>query len=140
MYCLVFLLNIIRFQSRYFAINFRSGLMKIKRIYEKPSSEDGYRVLIDRLWPRGIRKEEAALNEWKKELAPSNELRKWFGHQPERFEEFKKQYVEELNKQSAALDQLRQLSTDQEVTLLYAAKDELHNNAVVLLELLTKAK
>ncbi|MCK9291791.1 MAG: DUF488 domain-containing protein [Bacteroidales bacterium] len=114
--------------------------MKIKRIYEKPSSEDGYRVLIDRLWPRGIRKEEAALNEWKKELAPSNELRKWFGHQPERFEEFKKQYVEELNKQSAALDQLRQLSTDQEVTLLYAAKDELHNNAVVLLELLTKAK
>ncbi|MDY0344570.1 MAG: DUF488 family protein [Lentimicrobium sp.] len=110
--------------------------MKIKRIYEDADSSDGYRILIDRLWPRGVSKEAAKLDEWNKELAPSTELRKWFDHTPERFEEFKKRYREELRSQEEELNRLHTMAESKEVTLLYAAKAEDINNAVVLRELL----
>ena len=110
--------------------------IKIKRIYEVPDSGDGYRILIDRLWPRGVSKQNAKLDEWNKELAPSTELRKWFDHTPERFEEFKKRYRDELKSQEVELNRLRTLAKSNDITLLYAAKDEEMNNAIVLRELL----
>ncbi len=110
--------------------------IKIKRVYEAPSQTDGYRVLIDRLWPRGLSKEKAALDEWAKDLAPSTELRKWFAHQPERFVEFESRYRDELKNFNHELQRLLQLSAAQNLSILYAAKDEQHNNAVVLLKLL----
>ncbi|MBV2246729.1 MAG: DUF488 domain-containing protein [Lentimicrobium sp.] len=113
--------------------------IKIKRIYEDADSSDGYRILIDRLWPRGISKGDAKLDEWNKELAPSTELRKWFDHTPERFEEFKKRYREELKSQEDELKRLHSLAKSKTVTLLYAAKDENMNNAVVLREILTQS-
>lgn len=112
--------------------------MKIKRIYETPEKRDGYRILIDRIWPRGISKEKAAIDEWLKEIAPSTELRKWFGHQPELYPEFKKRYKGELKNQTAELKRLKTLAKDGELTLLYSAKDKAHNQAVVLLEVLEK--
>lgn len=112
--------------------------IKIKRIYEDAESDDGYRMLIDRLWPRGVSKEEAKLDEWNKELAPSTELRKWFDHTPERFEEFKKRYLEELKSQEEELNRLHAMAKSKEITLLYAAKAKDINNAVVLRELLMK--
>lgn len=114
--------------------------MKIKRIYEKPEKSDGYRILVDRIWPRGISKESAALDEWEKEIAPSTELRKWFGHQPELYPEFKARYIDELKKSADILKRLKEISKKQTVTLLYSAKDEIHNQAVVLLEVLQKMK
>lgn len=111
--------------------------IKIKRIYEDPESADGYRILIDRLWPRGVSKEDAKLDEWNKELSPSTELRKWFDHTPERFEEFKKRYREELESHKEELNRLYTLAKSNTVTLLYAAKNEKINNAVVLKEILT---
>lgn len=111
--------------------------IKIKRIYEDPDSADGYRILIDRLWPRGVSKEDAKLDEWNKELSPSTELRKWFDHIPERFEEFKKRYREELESHKEELNRLYTLAKSNTVTLLYAAKNEKINNAVVLKEILT---
>jgi uncharacterized protein YeaO (DUF488 family) len=106
---------------------------RIKRVYEPAAKADGKRVLVDRVWPRGITKDEAALTAWVKEVAPSTELRKWFGHKPERFAEFRKRYRAEL-RGNAALDDLRRLTGT--VTLVYGAKDEEHNQAVVLEELL----
>lgn len=114
--------------------------IKIKRIYEDADSGDGYRVLIDRLWPRGVSKEEARLDEWNKELAPSTELRKWFDHTPERFEEFKKRYREELKSQEEEINRLLSMAKSKDITLLYAAKAEDINNAVVLRELLMKKR
>ena len=108
----------------------------IKRVYEAPSTEDGYRLLVDRLWPRGVSKENAHLDEWNKELAPSNELRKWFDHIPERFGDFAIRYKEELASHSDELERLKKLANTQKVCLLYGAKDELHNQAVVLKEIL----
>ncbi|KTR37659.1 DUF488 domain-containing protein [Rothia kristinae] len=104
---------------------------RIKRIYDEPSQSDGARVLVDRIWPRGIAKDAARLRQWAKDLAPSTELREWFGHDPERFEEFSRRYREELRgtEQQAALDGLPEEET---VTFVYAAKDEEHNQAVVL--------
>lgn len=116
------------------------GTIKIKRIYEEASPDDGYRILVDRLWPRGIKKEEAAIEEWKKELAPSSELRKWFNHQPELFPEFTKRYKAELKKQTETLHRLKKLSDKQNITLLYSAKDELHNQAQVILKALQELK
>lgn len=110
--------------------------MKIKRVYEKPSSEDGFRVLVDRLWPRGLSKESAAIDEWDKDTAPSTELRKWFNHEPEKFLEFRKKYREELQTRPNGFERLKSISKKREVTLLYAAKDENFNQAVVLKELL----
>lgn len=108
-------------------------MIKIKRIYDSPATTDGYRVLVDRLWPRGIRKDKAQLDEWLKGIAPSPELRTWFGHKPERFDEFKVRYDEELNK-NPSVGQLKEIiDSHKEVTLLFAAKDLKVNHAQVLL-------
>ena len=112
--------------------------IKIKRIYEESSENDGYRILVDRLWPRGVTKKEANLDEWNKELAPSNELRKWFDHKVERFDEFSRLYTEELNSKEEELERLRQISKKETVCLLYGAKDPQINQAIVLREILLK--
>ena len=110
--------------------------MKLKRVYLPAEETDGYRILVDRLWPRGISKEKAKIDLWLKEVAPSNELRKWFGHDPERFNTFTERYKAELQA-SGALAELRQaIQEHPNTTLLYAAHDEQHNNAIVLQELL----
>jgi uncharacterized protein YeaO (DUF488 family) len=110
---------------------------QIKRIYDKPTSSDGYRVLVDRLWPRGVSKEKAALDEWCKDIAPSPELRTWFGHKEENFAEFSALYQAELAK-NPAVKHLRELAKDhQTVTLLYAAHDPLINHAQILSAYLT---
>ena len=110
--------------------------MKIKRAYAPAEAADGYRILVDRLWPRGISKEKAKIDLWLKSVAPSNELRKWFGHDPERFAEFDRRYRAELA-ESGALDELRAVLREHpDATLLFAAHDEAHNNAVVLKDLL----
>ena len=111
-------------------------MIQTKRVYLKADPSDGYRILVDRLWPRGMRKEEAQIDLWLKEAAPSNELRKWFNHIPERFDEFSRRYLAELQ-DSGALDTLRRITSEHATTtLLYAAKDESHNNAIVLKQLL----
>jgi uncharacterized protein YeaO (DUF488 family) len=107
--------------------------ISIKRIYEPPSPADGRRVLVDRLWPRGVSKEKAHLDHWMKDIGPSDELRRWFGHKPERWEEFRRRYDDEL-KLNPSLPPLRKLAADGPLTLLYAARDEAHNEAVVLAE------
>lgn len=112
--------------------------IQIKRIYEVVSENDGYRILVDRLWPRGISKELVKIDEWKKELAPSTELRKWFNHEVENFEEFKKAYIQELSTNEVELNRIRVLLKSQNVTLLYAAKNKRFNQAVVLAELISK--
>lgn len=110
--------------------------VQIKRAYESAQSSDGYRVLVDRIWPRGVSKEQLGLDEWIKEISPSTDLRKWFGHDPDKFTEFKKRYKQELKK-SGAIDSLTELSNKHKtLTLVYGAKDEKHNNAVVLKEIL----
>lgn len=106
--------------------------VSIKRVYEKPDSADGFRVLVDRLWPRGVSKDHADVDEWLKDVGPSDGLRKWFGHVPERFAEFEERYLVELEG-NEAFASLRALVADHEqVTLVYSAKDEEHNQAVVL--------
>lgn len=112
--------------------------IKIKRIYEDPSKNDGYRILIDRVWPRGVSKENAKLDDWMKDIAPSNELRKWFDHDPDKFDEFAKRYLKELNYKKENLMEVRKKAKDQAVTLLYGAKDTEHNQGVVLLKVLKK--
>lgn len=104
----------------------------IKRIYEKPLNSDGIRILVDRIWPRGIKKEDARLDEWLKEIAPSTELRKWFDHKENRFEEFSRKYKEELKGHRELTSQLLKYTQKKRLTLLYGAKDEKHNQAVVL--------
>lgn len=115
-------------------------MLKLKRIYESPAVEDGKRILVDRIWPRGISKAEAQLFLWLKEVAPSTELRKWFAHKPERFAEFSKLYEKELAAQEAKayIEQLRSWIEIETVTLLYAAKDQKHNHALVLQEVLER--
>lgn len=111
--------------------------IQIKRIYEKPDSEDGYRILIDRLWPRGIKKEDVEINEWNKEIAPSTELRKWFNHQQEKFEEFSELYKQELSNKGEQLSHIRSIAKTENITLLYAAKDRKINHAVILQKILS---
>ena len=109
----------------------------IKRIYEPYGPSDGYRILVDRLWPRGISKEEAKLTDWAKEIAPSSELRKWFGHKAERFDEFQVKYLEELQDDELTrckFEELCQIAQERRVTLLYAAKDPIYNHARILRE------
>ncbi|MCJ7843332.1 DUF488 domain-containing protein [Lederbergia sp. NSJ-179] len=109
--------------------------IKIKRIYDPYNQEDGARILVDRIWPRGIKKEDAKLEDWLKEIAPSSDLRKWFGHDPERFADFRKKYLQELredNEKREALEQLCKRAEKQDITLVYAAKNEKHNQAVIL--------
>jgi uncharacterized protein YeaO (DUF488 family) len=104
----------------------------VKRIYETPAAADGQRVLVDRIWPRGVRKQDAALTLWLKDIAPSDELRRWFGHEPVRWAEFQKRFRAELDGNGEAVEQLRALLGKGRVTLLYGAHDEAHNNAVAL--------
>ncbi len=111
-------------------------MIGIKRIYDAPSAHDGKRILIDRLWPRGLKKDESAIDEWMKELAPSDDLRKWFSHDPSKWLEFKKRYKKELEAKSELLGELKGYARHGTVTLLYAAKDMEHNNAVALKEFL----
>ena len=107
-------------------------MIKLKRAYEKPSRDDGSRILVERLWPRGLTKERAAVDLWLKEVAPSPELRKWFGHDPAKWEQFQKRYWKELQEKKEAVQQLKQKSKQGTVTLVYAARDEEHNSALVL--------
>lgn len=112
--------------------------MKLRRAYDPPQAADGFRVLVDRLWPRGLRREDARVDLWLREAAPSDGLRRWFGHDPAKWEEFRRRYREEL-RSSPALEELRVLARRarrETVTLLFAARDEAHNNAVVLAEFL----
>ena len=117
-------------------------MIKLKRAYEKPAPTDGKRILVDRLWPRGLRKEDAHIDEWLKDIAPSDSLRKWYGHKEERWDEFRKRYREELNEEQKvkALQKLRREGQHRTLTLLFGAKDTKHNNAAVLSELFKKAK
>jgi uncharacterized protein YeaO (DUF488 family) len=110
--------------------------VRLKRVYEPAAASDGYRVLIDRLWPRGVSREHADLDRWDRELAPSSELRRWFGHEPSRFEEFRRRYKEELRPKRAPIAELRRRAREGTVTLVYAARDPEHNDAVVLAEVL----
>jgi len=107
-----------------------------KRAYQPPAPEDGLRVLVDRLWPRGVTKEALAIDRWIKEIAPSDKLRRWFGHDPARWEEFRRRYGRELALHTAVLGELRELARGGMLTLVYAARDEAHNNAVALRDIL----
>ena len=109
-------------------------MIRTKRIYDPPSDTDGYRVLVDRLWSRGISRENARIDSWIKEIAPGGQLRRWYGHDPNRWFEFREQYLEELSEHSDIAVELRQKAKN--ITLLFAAKDTEHNNAVVLKEFL----
>lgn len=108
------------------------GKIRIKRIYDPPAKTDGLRVLVDRIWPRGVSRDAARLDEWLKDIAPTAALRKWFGHDPKRWEEFQKRYRHELDRNAEAVDALCALTARGNVTLLYGARDEEHNQAVVL--------
>lgn len=115
-----------------------TGRLRIKRVYEPPSRQDGVRVLVDRVWPRGLSKEKAAVDHWLKDVAPSTALRRWFGHDPQRWDEFRRRYRAELAKRPGALDELRRLTRHGTSTLLFGARDSDHNQAVVLEELLSQ--
>jgi uncharacterized protein YeaO (DUF488 family) len=108
--------------------------LQLKRAYEPAVAADGYRVLIDRLWPRGVSRGNARLDEWARELAPSAELRRWFAHDPARFQEFRRRYIQELAAQESKLRELRRRAREGTLTLVYAARDTEHNDAVVLAE------
>lgn len=112
--------------------------VRLKRAYEPAAASDGYRVLIDRLWPRGVSRESAALDDWVRDLAPSAALRQWFGHEPSRFEEFRRRYIDELRHERPRLTDLRRRAREGTVTLVYAARDSEHNDAVVLAEVLRR--
>lgn len=114
--------------------------VRLKRAYEPKNDADGTRILVDRLWPRGVSKVDAAVDQWMKEIAPSNELRKWFGHDPDRWEEFCRRYDEELHQNTELLRQLRSLARQGPVTLVYSAHDEVHNDAIVLRDILLRRK
>jgi uncharacterized protein YeaO (DUF488 family) len=119
--------------------NIAAGNVRLKRAYEKPARDDGPRILIDRLWPRGVTKADAKLDQWMKTLAPSTQLRKWFGHDPARWQEFRRRYAAEVRQHPAELEELRSLAREGPVTLVYSAHDEAHNDAVALRELLLHA-
>lgn len=112
--------------------------IRLKRAYEPASSSDGYRVLVDRLWPRGVSKKRAGLDQWEKELPPSTELREWFGHEPSRFAEFRRRYISELSRHRPRLTELRRRAREGTLTLVYSAKDKEHNDAVVLADVLRR--
>jgi uncharacterized protein YeaO (DUF488 family) len=112
--------------------------IRLKRAYLAPSADDGTRVLVDRLWPRGVRKSDAAIDRWMKEIAPSAELRRWFGHDPARWDEFQRRYKAELRRDADLLDELRNMAKKCALTLVYSAHDEAHNQAVVLRDVLTQ--
>src|ERR1700756_208702 len=111
--------------------------LQLKRVYESAGDNDGARLLVDRIWPRGLTKADAGVDRWLKDIAPSSELRRWFGHDADRWPEFKRRYTEELRQHAAELDEIRALARKGTVTLLYGARDHLHNNAVVLRDVLS---
>jgi uncharacterized protein YeaO (DUF488 family) len=117
---------------------FPASHLRVKRAYEPAAPDDGVRILIDRLWPRGVSKAEAALDDWMKDIAPSTKLRQWFGHDPERWPEFQRRYRAELRQHVQELDRIRALAKTQTVTLVYSAHDEEHNDAIVLKDVLLK--
>jgi uncharacterized protein YeaO (DUF488 family) len=112
--------------------------IQLKRVYEPPSKEDGIRILVDRLWPRGLTKKKAAVDLWLKDIAPTTELRKWFGHDPARWKEFQVRYRKELRADKEAVNLLKQKSKEGTVTLVYGAKDQEHNEALVLQQMLDR--
>lgn len=116
----------------------RRPRIQCKRAYEPPAASDGVRVLIDRMWPRGISKQALQLDEWQKELAPSTGLRKWFGHDPAKWDEFKRRYHAELDEQAEAVGQLVETCRRQTITLVFGARDAVHSNAVALKEYLER--
>ena len=113
-------------------------MIKLKRAYDKPAKKDGLRVLVDRLWPRGLSKQQAAIDCWLKELAPSTELRKWFGHDPEKWDEFRRRYFSELDQKRELAALWKRRAEEETVTFVYAAKDGEHNNAAALKEYLQR--
>jgi len=115
-------------------------MIKLKRVYDKPSREDGERILVERLWPRGLTEERAALHLWLKEIAPSPGLRKWFGHDPAKWEQFQKRYWKELEEKVEAVSLLKEKGKQGTVTLVYAARDEEHNGALALKQFLEGRK
>jgi len=120
------------------ALSIIKRMIKVKRIYDPVSPDDGKRILVDRLWPRGIKKNEAEINEWLKDIAPSDGLRKWFSHDPNKWQEFKNRYIKELKNNSELIERLKAVAKKEKVTLLFSAKDIEHNNAVVLKEVIDK--
>ena len=112
--------------------------VKVKRVYDEPAKSDGHRVLVDRIWPRGLKKSEARIDEWPREIAPSTGLRKWFKHDPDKWEQFKKKYFAELEEHREKVEKLARESRKRSVTLLFGAKDTEHNNAVALKEYLER--
>ena len=124
----------------FFAYRWDCGkIIKIKRIYYLPAKEDGFRTLVDRLWPRGLSKNKAKVDLWLKDIAPSDELRKWFAHDPKKWEEFKNKYKVELKDKKELLGKIKQAEKEKGVvTLVYSAKDEEHNNAVAIINILRK--
>lgn len=112
--------------------------LAIKRVYEPATAKDGVRILVDRLWPRGLSKANASVDLWLKTLAPSTELRQWFGHDPEKWEEFRQRYFAELGDHAEEISQVRKMAKRRRVTLLYGAKDAAHNNAVAIMEYLKR--
>jgi uncharacterized protein YeaO (DUF488 family) len=115
-------------------------MIKLKRAYDPPERDDGKRVLVDRLWPRGLKKERARLDLWMKDIAPSDGLRKWFAHYPARWPEFRRRYMEELKAKKDLMEELRELSEKGTLTLVYGAKDTEHNQAQVLKEVLSRTR
>jgi uncharacterized protein YeaO (DUF488 family) len=111
-------------------------MIKVKRVYDLPSRSDGMRILVDRLWPRGLSKAVAKIDLWMKDIAPSNELRKWFSHEAAKWKEFQRRYYRELDANTSAVEKLRQHSQGRTVTLVYSASDSEHNNAVAIKEYL----
>jgi uncharacterized protein YeaO (DUF488 family) len=114
----------------------KASSIRRKRVYEPPSRADGMRVLVDRLWPRGVSRDDAAIDLWPRDIAPSEALRGWFAHDPQRWDEFRRRYANELREQAALLAPLRKLAREAGITLVYAARDEARNNAVVVREVL----
>ncbi len=112
--------------------------LRVKRAYDPPSEDDGFRILVDRIWPRGVSKDQIKIDLWLKEVAPSDELRKWFGHDPGRWDEFKERYHQELAEKGDLVDQISEKASSGDVTLVFGAKDEKFNNAVALKERLLR--
>ena len=111
-------------------------MIRLKRVYETPCAEDGLRILVERLWPRGMDKQHAKVDEWLKDIAPSTELRKWFAHDPAKWDDFKTRYQAELAQKKPLIDHLKQTAREQKITLVYAARDEQHNSVIVLKQFL----
>jgi uncharacterized protein YeaO (DUF488 family) len=110
--------------------------VRLKRAYDPPAASDGTRILVDRLWPRGVNKAKAAIDQWDKSIAPSTMLRNWFGHDPARWQEFRRRYANEIHEHRERLDELRARAQSGRITLVFAAHDQLHNHAIVLRDIL----